>query len=78
MKVHIKKELVFCFPKEYIEKYYPIFLDKKPIEIKTNVEKIKFKLFLERVYLLYFIYCISVVRDIYQEKTKKRFQGVSS
>lgn len=52
----IKKELVFCFPKEYIEKYYPIFLDKKPIEIKTNVEKIKFKLFLERVYLLYFIF----------------------
>lgn len=52
----LKKELFFCLPKKYIEKSYHIFLDKNPIEIKTKIEQIKFKLFLERTYLLYFIF----------------------
>ena len=52
----LKKELLFCLPKDYIEKSYILFLDKDPIQIKVKIEQIKFKLFLERVYLLYFIF----------------------
>lgn len=52
----LKKELLYCLPKDFINNVFPIFLNKKPIEIKKKIEQIKFKFFLERLYLIYFIF----------------------
>lgn len=62
----LKKELSICLPKDFLQKSYAIFLDKKPIEIKIKIEQIKFKLFLERVYLLSFIF-IEKPNSFYQK-----------
>jgi serine/threonine protein kinase len=50
------KEIQYCLPSDISTKYFSILLSKNPIHITTKIEKIKFKMFLQRLYLLLFIF----------------------
>ena len=52
----IRNEIQKSLPKHLSKKYFSLFISNKPIEIKKKIEKIKFKIFLQRLYLLYFIF----------------------
>lgn len=52
----LKKEIQYCLPTNLSKTYYSLLLSKKPIELQKKIEKIKFKMFLQRLYLLFFIF----------------------
>ena len=52
----LKKEIQYCLPIDLSKKYYSLLLSKKPIVLTKKIEKIKFKMFLQRLYLLFFIF----------------------
>lgn len=62
----IKKEIQYCLPTNLSKTYYSLLLSKKPIELEKKIEKIKFKMFLQRLYLLFFIF-IEKPNSFYQK-----------
>lgn len=66
MKELLRKEIQYCLPTDLSKKYFSLLLSKKPILLTKKIEKIKFKMFLQRLYLLFFIF-IEEPNSFYQK-----------
>lgn len=67
----LEKEIQYCLPKDLSKKYFSILLSKKPILIKSKMDKIKFKFFLQRLYFLSIIFLEHP--DIFSQKMYHSF-----
>ena len=62
----LKKELKLCLPKKFVDEKLSLLLSENKISIKKKIDQIQFKMFLQRLYLLYYIF-IEKKDDFYQD-----------